>query len=169
MFKNTVTWLTRGEVSVVPMFISEPIGANFTINITLTDIENLYGLGIEFSWDPSILGYVDHLAHIPVEDYPDGVLHEGILWVRDDVDPAAGLYELACTSFGIPRPPSFNGSGIIFDMTFEVLAEGVSGLDFNFVDLANPQGENGIRQDNIIPVDRLQPPLRYSQTPARKV
>ena len=127
-------------LSVVPSLISEPIGNTFTIDISLTDVEDLFGLAIEFEWDPTILDYVDHLAHIPVDDYPDGILHGGILWLKDDVDAVTGFYELGCSSFDFPPPPSFNGSGIVLNMTFEVLAEGVSGLDFILDDLANSAG-----------------------------
>ncbi|UCD96693.1 MAG: hypothetical protein JSV35_01170 [Candidatus Bathyarchaeota archaeon] len=128
-------------LAVEPNFISEPIGTTFTVNITLTDVEDLFGLAIEFEWDPVVLGYVDHLAHIPVDDYPDGVLNGGILWLKDDANDVTGFYELGCSSFDFPTPPSFNGSGIVFDMTFEVLAEGISGLDFVLHDLPNSNAQ----------------------------
>lgn len=127
-------------LSVEPSVISEPVGTTFSINIGLTDIEDLFGLAIEFQWNPAILDYVNHLVHIPAEDYQDGVLWGGILWLVDNADATAGFYELGVSSFGFPSPPSFNGSGIVFDMTFYVLAEGVSGLDFILDDLSRPWG-----------------------------
>jgi hypothetical protein len=128
-------------LAVEPNFISEPIGTTFTVNITVTDVEDLFGIAIEFEWNPTILNYTDHLAHIPVDDYPDGVLNAGtggtILWLKNEANAITGFYELGVSTFGFPTPPSFNGSGIVFDMTFEVLAEGISGLDFILHDLAD--------------------------------
>jgi hypothetical protein len=110
---------------------------NFTIEVKLQNVTNLYGFEILFQWDPDILGYVDHTATIPVENYPNGVLHGGILWVANTVDETAGTYNLVVSSLGIPPPPSFNGSGIIFNMTFHVEGEGRSLLEIYTSELSD--------------------------------
>jgi len=49
-----------------------------------------------------------------VEDYPDGVLHEPGMFIKDDVDDVAGTYWVAYASMA-PADP-FDGSGIAFDI-----------------------------------------------------
>ena len=142
-FSNRISPLAGGtKLYVDPPLTSQPVGSNFTIEVRLSDVEDLFGLAIEFEWDPTILDYVDHLPLIPVEDYPDGILYEPILMILDNVNAVTGLYELACSSLG-GSTPSFNGSGIVFNMTFDVLAEGISGLDFLLDDLARSTSAGG--------------------------
>jgi hypothetical protein len=119
----------------------------FNISVKIENITGFYGFDIKFRWDPAILDYVDHIAKAPVEDYPDGVLHKQVLTVKDEVNAAAGTYWLAKSSM-LPAP-SFNGSGIIFEMTFHVKAVGRCLLEFEESDLASPlpPPENEIPHD----------------------
>jgi hypothetical protein len=93
------------------------LGAMFTVNIIVTDATNLYGFSIDFSWNTTYLDYYSHTTKIPVETYPDGVLHEPIIIVSDTVDAIAGTYELAVSTLG---GDPFNGNGIVFEMTFMI-------------------------------------------------
>ncbi|MBE0519969.1 hypothetical protein IBX35_02880, partial [Candidatus Bathyarchaeota archaeon] len=47
----------------------------FTINVKIANVTDLYGLDLQFGWDPTIIEYVSHTAKIPVETYPDGIMH----------------------------------------------------------------------------------------------
>jgi len=67
-------------------------GQEFVINVRIENVTDLYGIDIKFAWDPEYLLYLNHTAHIPVEDYPDGVLHEPGMFIKDDVDDVAGTY-----------------------------------------------------------------------------
>ena len=126
---------STAKLRVVPSLIKdlEP-GEEFSVNITIEDVENLYGIEIEFTWNPSIIEYVSHEVKIPVESYPEGVLHEPVLEVKDEVDAAAGDYAMAYSSYQPAEP--FNGSGIIFTMTFRVVGYGTTLLSFASVKLA---------------------------------
>jgi len=95
------------------------IGTEFTVNVVVSDAFDLYGFGLEFSWNTTYLDYVSHTVKVPVETYPDGVLHEPIILIMDTVNEVDGTYELAVSS--LPPAPSFNGSGTIFEITFMVL------------------------------------------------
>lgn len=93
------------------------VGTQFTVNITVSDAVELYALDLTFSWNTTYLDYVSHTPKIPVETYPDGVLHEPIILLKDEVDTFAGTYWLAVSTLG---GESFNGSGTVFEMTFMV-------------------------------------------------
>jgi len=100
---------------------------------------NLYALDIELSWDPTILEYVDHAVKIPVETYPDGVLHEPIQDLKDVVDSSAGTYWLAKTSLGVvPRFNCQDANATVFTMTFNVTRRGKCALGLTSVDLVAP-------------------------------
>jgi hypothetical protein len=124
------------KLYVDPQFSSQPIGSNFTINIRLSNVTDLFGFDLNLSWDPTVLEYLNHVAKIPVEDYPDGVLHEPLFWLKNEVNAVTGSIWLVASS--LSPAPTFNGSGIIFNITFQVLAEGVSELNFLADDLAKP-------------------------------
>ncbi|MDH5704101.1 MAG: right-handed parallel beta-helix repeat-containing protein, partial [Aigarchaeota archaeon] len=96
----------------------------------------LYGLDLRLRWDPAILEYVNHTVFVSVEDYPDGILHEPIFELKDEVDPAAGTYWFARLSMA--PAAAFNAPGMnatAFTMTFTVKKMGMCGIDFTNVDL----------------------------------
>jgi len=115
-------------VYVDPENVMKNVSETFTIDVVIADIADLYGVDIQFKWDPLILEYVSHTAKIPVEDYPDGILHEPGITILDTADPVAGTYELA---FACMDPaPVFDGTGIAFNITFTVIEEGGCFLEF---------------------------------------
>jgi PKD repeat protein len=117
--------------------LEDVVGEDFTIAVVVENVSNLYGFDILFSWDTRYLGYVDHTATIPVEDYPDpvdpsphpGILHGGILWVANTVDETAGTYNLIVSSMDIPLPPVFNGNGTVFTMTLNITSQPTADLE----------------------------------------
>jgi len=128
------------KVYVDPANISGVLNDIFAIDVKVENVMDLYGVNILFSWDPSILEYVSHTAKIPVEDYPDGILHEETLKIMDMVDAAAGTYWLAYASMAPAEP--FDGSGIAFNMTFKVVGKGSSNLELDSQEtkLSNSKG-----------------------------
>jgi len=101
------------------------VGQEFTVAVVIENIENLYGLDVKISWDTTYLAYVTHTVTIPVESYPDpippspypGTLHSPTIQVKDEVG-----YDYYWCSFASMAPaPSFNGSGTIFTMTFQLI------------------------------------------------
>jgi len=116
-------------VYVDPHNITKDIDETFAVDIVVADVENLYGVDIPFQWDPSILEYVSHTAKIPVETYPDGILHQPGITIMDTADPTAGTYALA---YACMNPaPVFDGTGIAFSMTFRVIKAGGCALEFS--------------------------------------
>jgi len=110
-----------------------PPGARFNYSLG-----NLYAFDIGFSWDSSLLEYQSRTVKVPVETYPDGVLHDPVIPVSDLLDTDAGTYALAFTSF-IPAGPfctGLGGNATVFDMTFRVKKFGKCNLNITSSDLA---------------------------------
>lgn len=118
----------------------------FTIKVKVANVTNFYGIDIQFTWDPTIIKYVSHIKKIPVNTYPDGVLYKPTLNIRDQVDENATMpgsepgtrYWLSEASM-LPAA-TFNGTGTIFEMTFEVVGLGSSPLEIVACVLSDKEG-----------------------------
>jgi len=136
----------KPKLYVDPASVTGAVGSTFTINVKISDVTDLYGVDIQFTWDPTIIRYVSHQKHIPVETYPDGILHSPTVPVKDDVDESASMpgaapgtrYWLAEASM-IPADP-FSGDGIVFNMTFEVVDVGSCLLEIVSSTLSDSSG-----------------------------
>ena len=134
-------------VYIDPGEVRTELNSRFTVYVKLANISNLYGLDLQFTWDPTIIKCVDHQKHIPVETYSDGVLHSGTLVLRDQVDESANIedseqgtrYWLAEASL-LPAQ-AFDGDGIIVEMTFEVVGIGNSQLRIVSCSLSAANGD----------------------------
>jgi hypothetical protein len=97
---------------VNPSSLYGSVGDNITItvwvfNLTPTEVPdpswpfykitlgNLWLASLNFTWDPSVLNYTSHTVTIPVETYSDGVLHEPVVELANEVNSTAGTYELS--------------------------------------------------------------------------
>jgi thermitase len=157
----------KPAVYVSPQIVTPALGETFTISVNvfnLTDVYvpdpenpefnvslgNLYGFDIQFTWDPTILEYVSHTVTVPVEDYPDGVLHEPFMQLKNVVDehdaiPGAepGTRAWFAYSCMFPAEPFNNPeeSNTFFVMTFRVIGEGTTDLEFVSTDLCTETPE----------------------------
>jgi len=138
----------RPAVYVDPLITIVQPGSTFLISVkifNLTDAEflgNLYGFDIEISWDPYVLQYINHTVTVPVEDYPEGVLHEPFLEIKNVVNTTQGFAWFAYVSMSPAEP--FNNPGyssVVFYMTFTAIASGESPLNFVNVDLSDDNGD----------------------------
>ena len=109
---------------------------------------NLMGLDVQLGWDETVLKFVSNVTKIPVENYPDGILHRPILKIKDEVNethgfpwpqPAESRYWLACATMDINYP--FNGNGTVCELTFEVLKEGATNITLTKTELPDQMGE----------------------------
>ena len=156
-------------VHVDPQNIEANIGETFTIYLKIFNLSNhfyltderwyygeplgppgvrhnyslggLFGLDIQLQWDPTVLEYVEHTVTMPVETYPEGLLHAEpeLEDIKDEVDAEAGTYWLAKSSQypadAFDRPDE---NSTAFSMTFTVLKQGVSELNITSSDLVIP-------------------------------
>ena len=127
---------------MIPQSVKTSPGEYFKVAVVVENVSLLYGFDIQFSWNSTIIKYVNHTVTSPAQTYSvsippspyPGILHAPVLIVKDVVNetgvPGATpgtLYWLACASM---RPaPAFNGFGTAFVMTFKVMAIGVGHLN----------------------------------------
>ena len=124
-------------VRVVPSEVADPDlspSENFTIAVEIIGITDFKGFDIQLSWNSSILNYTSHSVKVPVETYPEGVLHEPVMELMNSVNATLGTYWVA---FATIVGPSFNGDGTVFEMTFTVLDFGQCPLSISNSDLSN--------------------------------
>jgi len=114
-------------VKVEPYANFAHVDETFTVNITVVNVQNLYGVEVVLHWNTSILEVVNTDVRLGVESHPNGVLHEPIFIAKNETTQEEGKYLLAGTSTA-PAPP-FNGSGNIVRITFNVTNAGNSKLD----------------------------------------
>ncbi len=110
---------------------SQPrIGDTLTVNITIANVQNLYGVDVTLSWNTTVLSVTNAKSLLGVEAHPGGVLHESgidtLLVAMDAASQEIGQYTLTATSVG--SASAFSGNGIIATVTFNVTGTGPSGL-----------------------------------------
>jgi len=131
-------------VKVVPETVQPKSGEDFTVQVTVEDVLNLYGLDVQMSWNTQFLAYANHTARIPVEVHSDGILHEPVNMLKDEVDTGAGTYWVAYASMAPAQP--FDGNGTVFEMTFHAKTNGTCVLEiFSSIladDFGNPIAHN---------------------------
>lgn len=114
-------------IRVEPYSTLAQVGQMFTVNVTLADVQNLYGIEVVLNWNASVIKIVGTDVRLGVESYLDGVLHEPIFLAKNETLQEQGKYTLAAAST-VPAA-SFNGSGNIARITFNVTNDGSSDLN----------------------------------------
>jgi nitrous oxidase accessory protein len=137
-------------VTVEPATVIVPVGGTFDIAIKIADVENLFGFDVRMSWNPSIVKYVSHTVTVPVESYPDGVLYRPIYLVKDEANESGTPTDpeslLLVAYLSLPSAPSFNGSGTMLAVSFEVVGTGTCELALTNVDLTTPDARVIMRE-----------------------
>jgi hypothetical protein len=125
------------------------IGQNFTISVKVFNVANFYGLDIQFGWNSTVLKYLNHTKMIPVETYPEGILHSPTLPVLDQVDETASMAGTAPgTMYWLAEASTdpaarFDGTArncTIFAMAFQVLMLEKSPLKITSCTLSDRDG-----------------------------
>jgi hypothetical protein len=113
-------------VKVQPSNSAPSVGTTFTVDITISNAKNLYGVDVQLSWNKDILRITDESSQLGVESHPGGVLHQNIYVALDSMSQQTGTYQLVATSEG--SAAAFTGNGKIVTLTFSVLNAGHSEL-----------------------------------------
>ena len=126
-----------------PSTINKSVSTNFVLKLKIDNVNKLYGFDFQMKWDPTIIGYVSHVVKVPVEDYPDGVLHADTMKLKNiikeaDSIPGAEPGTLAWIAYSSMFPaPTFNGSGIAVEFTFTVKSVGKCLIEFVTHDISD--------------------------------
>jgi hypothetical protein len=128
----------QGTVVKAEASTNQPqVGDTLTVNIKISNVQNLFGVDLTLNWNSSILTLVSATPQLGVESHSGGVLHESqsfpIEVVYNDASQTLGQYHLLATSTGSVTP-SF--SGTISTVTFNVTGIGSTGLAFEDVELS---------------------------------
>lgn len=125
-FMTAVEAAPETIVKVEPESISVNVGEQIIVNITVIDVQNLYGVEVVLYWNSSMLLCVH--ADVRLGE-PDGVLHTPppIFIAENNTIQNEGKYVLSATAVS-PAPP-FNGSSTIVRITFNISSPGNSKLD----------------------------------------
>lgn len=112
---------SQTTVKLEPALCSANMGETFIANITIADVQNLYGLEVDVSWNASVL----EIAEVDVRvGQAGGALYSSVYVVENSTTDSQ--YVLAATSVA-PAPP-FNGTGTAATITFRVKDHGNSSL-----------------------------------------
>ena len=114
------------------------VGTTFTTKIHILNVEDLYGLDIRLQWNSSLLDYVNHTVTVPVEGYPEGILHEPVAMFKNEVNNTMGSCWVACTS--LSPAAAFDGSGVVVEITFQTITYGSCDLTITASELADFDG-----------------------------
>jgi hypothetical protein len=123
------------------------VGDILSINITISNGQNLFGVDVTFSWNPSSLRLISATPQLGVESHPGGVLHESstfpIEFVNNDASQETAEYHLAATSTGASTP-AFSGSGVIAIVKFTVTNSIDAGLTLDNVELSQLESDGSV-------------------------
>ncbi len=99
-------------------------GSTLVVNVTIKNVQNLWGLDATITWDSQTMQLVKASDWLGVETYPGGVLHETptypIAVAANETSQESGSHHIAAISQGNAAP--FYGSGKIATLTFTVSA-----------------------------------------------
>jgi len=118
------------KVTISPAAQSVEAGQQATVQVMIEDVSNLYGAEVHLSFDPTLL----NVSSITPGAFPDPASGS----VVSDYDNAAGTVYYAITL--LAPAPAVDGSGVLCDVTFNALTEGISPVTITDAILADVQG-----------------------------
>ncbi len=124
-------------VSVDPKISSGSAGTTVTINITVTNVTDLYSYDGNLTYNPTILNCTS------CAEGPFLGTAGMTWWVPPTIDNYNGYVFFGNTLWGAPYA---SGNGTLAIITFDVLVEGRTPLNFSLTDL-NFQDDEGVAQD----------------------
>jgi len=135
-------------VTVSPQTSTPIVGQTITINIELSNAQNLYGVDVMLNWNPDFLSLKTNQSFVDIKTYPNGILNDPVSVVQDTATQALGQYHLVATSY--TPATGFSGSGTIATLKFTVTGAGQSSLTVSST-LANydPSGSSAIAHTDV--------------------
>jgi len=116
------------QVSVYPAIIVGALGGTFMVDITVSNVTDLYCWDFLMSFDPNVLNAVN------VVEGPFLQVAGDTFWVMPSIDNTAGT--IAATDLLFPLPSQgASGSGTLATITFSVQSDGATSLNLNLTQL----------------------------------
>jgi hypothetical protein len=118
------------SVQIVPAQTNVAQGQTCIVDVTISNVQNLYGLDVSVTWNSSALQILGINTNLGVESNQGGILHTAqgadLVIAVNDSSQAAGQWHLVATS--VNPADSFNGSGTIATLTFNVTSPGQTNI-----------------------------------------
>jgi len=120
---QTNMWQALTIIYLAPSEISVAVGDVFTVNVTVTNVTDLYAWQIKLFFDPTILNCTNAW-------YPDGHVFAGkeIVSLEPVIDNIEGFVLYGCCLLG--EEENFNGNGTLCQIQFRGISRGNSSLEF---------------------------------------
>jgi len=144
---NFVDASSKTIVKVEPHASFTHVGETFTVNITVVNVQNLYGVDVTLRWNSSIL----KLSKVNVRlGESDGILYGHIFSPYGENKSIYEEGECRIVGASVAPAPSFNGSGTIAELTFNVTNTGKCELS-----LESELASNIIVQGSAAPIEHV--------------
>jgi len=127
LYPASTVFAQTTTVKVEPSTTTPRVGETLTVNITISNVQNLFAVDVTLRWNNSILKVLTNTSLLGVESHPNGVLHETVNIAQASASQEIGEYTLVATS--ISPAYGFSGSGTIASLTFNVTSLGHSALE----------------------------------------
>ena len=150
-------------VSLEPHASFRQVGETLTLQVRLVNVESLYGVEVTVYWNASLLNMTDVDVRLGESD---GVLYEPIF---SPITDRVSIEKNRCTILGTSQPPaaSFNGSGTIAILTFNVTAIGQCELSLESKLASNIMTSTGVEPITHTKVSGFFGPIQISVSPGR--
>jgi hypothetical protein len=123
------------SISVYPSQVTVYKHDVFTVNITITDVTNLYGWELKLYWNSAIIECTNAQIHIPMAW--SGNTAEAGIGIENAFNATHGRFFKALSA--LSPAPAFNGSMTIATLTFKAKAAGTTALDLQDTKLSDMQ------------------------------
>jgi len=116
-------------VCVDPPVVSASSGENFTVDIKVADVKNLYTYQFRLSWEPSLLDVTD-VTEGPFLNAEETYRTSFTPRIYNTPDPlgVSGYVYVACTLLGEPATAAASGNGTLATIEFLAKEEGNTSL-----------------------------------------
>jgi len=104
------------------------VGETFTVNVTVKNCQNVYAVQVDIRFDPYVLDAIKIIEGPFLKSAGDTFVLFNESRVNEEATPPYGQVYFVATLLG--DAPGASGSGVLFNITFQVLAEGSSILHF---------------------------------------
>jgi len=122
---QTNMWQASTVIRVAPSPINVANGETFTVNVTISNVTDLYTWQIKLSFDPTILNCTG--AWYPSDNVLAG---KETVTVNPVINETEGYVLYGCCLLGVAQE-TFNGNGTLCQIQFKAVSPGNSSLEFS--------------------------------------
>jgi len=115
-------------VFVDPPTVDVAVGAFITVEVKVANVTDCYGVDFRLIYNDTLLQYTGYYHRGPGAVI--GSLPDAALTLIDVSVAGTVIVSILFKEYYVPRPDSFNGTGVVAWVEFQGLAEGVSPLSF---------------------------------------